>query len=332
MPPKTNDLKRETLAHTRESEYFSVPGLRTLTGLAESSWDFALVKELLDNALDAVDDLPKKRADVLFDGDMLQVRDNGSGISPQDLDGVYDFTKYISNKHDYRTATRGMQGNALKTVIGICQLRGYDLRFVVGPHVYRYVINKTLLDAGFVKFDKRVEPNPNSHASSVIISGLWRGDGSGRVCLTDERIRSHLTGLHLSNPDVTFKFNDETFNAVTAAKKHTNKTFIHWYDFAAFNQLLQAVVVKDPDRTVKDFCPTFSGLQRVLSKLELTKNYKRLSEFNEDPVAVLSLLRELKTLTKPPSPKIVEGMLTGDDAFMSMFSDDSDKSDEGGEK
>jgi len=93
-------------------------------------------------------------------------------------------------------------------------------------------------------------------------------------------------------------FNAETFEAVTGAKKHTNKTFIHWHDFPAFNQLLQAVVAKDPDRTVKDFCLTFSGMQRVLSKLEFTKRYKRLSEFNEDPVAVKALLRELKTLCR----------------------------------
>jgi hypothetical protein len=278
----------------------------------ESAWDFAIVKELLDNALDAVDTLPSKQIDVRFDGDTLQVSDNGAGISPQDLDGVYDFTKYISNKHDYRTATRGMQGNALKTVIGICVLRDYDLRFVAGSDIYRYVINKTMLDAGFVQFEKHVERNSNSHSSSVIITGLL-------AHLADEKIKEHLEGLHLSNPDVTFRFNDDVLGAVTTSKKQNVKTFIHWYDFTAFNQLLQAVVVKDRNRTVKDFCLTFSGMQRVLSRLEFTKRYKRLSEFNEDPKAVRSLLRELKTLTKPPSPKVLNEMLTGEDAFMSMF-------------
>jgi hypothetical protein len=121
-----NNLKRETLEHPRECEYFSVQRLRTLTGLAESLWDSALLKETLDNALDAVDPLPSKLIDVQFNGDVLLISDNGLDISPHDLEAVYDFSTYILNKHDYRTATRGMQGNALEMVIGICVLRGYD--------------------------------------------------------------------------------------------------------------------------------------------------------------------------------------------------------------
>jgi hypothetical protein len=327
-----DELQRETLTHTRESEYFSVPGLRTLTGLMESQWDFALVKELIDNALDAVDTLPTKRIEMMFDGDSLTVSDNGPGIAPNVLDKVYDFSMYVSDKHDYLTATRGMQGNALKTVIGICVLRDYDLRFVIGPNIYRYVINRTMLDAGYVKFDKTVEPNPNSHASSVTVSGLNHDvtaykDGRPVTVampgtLSIERILRHIEGLHLSNPDVTITCNGTTFGAVTAAKKQNVKTFIHTYDFARFNQLLQAIVVKDQNRTVKDFCLTFSGTQRILSRLEFGKRYKRLAEFNTDPDEVRALLRELKSLTKPQNPKILNDMLAGEDAFMAMFRND----------
>lgn len=39
----------------RSVEYFSSDGLRTLTGLDKSRWERAVVKELLDNALDALD-------------------------------------------------------------------------------------------------------------------------------------------------------------------------------------------------------------------------------------------------------------------------------------
>jgi len=342
-----DDLKRETLAHSRESEYFSVQGLRTLTGLSESRWDFALVKELLDNALDAVDDLPTKVIEVDFDDDTLRVKDNGPGISPEDLDGVYDFLKYVSNKHDYRTATRGMQGNALKTVIGICTLRGYRLGFAIQGAMHTYTINHTLLEAGFVKFDKKVldeygeevvphipgesyslkihqegSPRPRTHPNSaVVISGMISAYSEPGVL--HAQIEELIKGLYLSNPDVTFRFNGAGYKAVTTAKKQNTKQFIHHFNFAGFNQLLQATVVKDPNRTVKDFClSNFSGTQRVLSKMKF--DYKRLSDFNTDPAAVRALLKELKSITKPPKAKILDEMLVGEDAFMAMFRGDND--------
>lgn len=322
---------RETLTRTRESEYFTRDGLRTLTGLEEYKWDYAIVKELLDNALDAVNDLNEKRVSVYYDGITLRVCDNGPGIPPDALNQVYDFSLYVSNKHNFRTPTRGMQGNALKTIIGICFLRDYALSFAIGPEVYHYDIDKTFLDAGYVRFNKWVEDlcNDNSDAGSCINVQFIEYNETGddinpeKVCgpyepkFDDDDITELIWKLHLANPDVTFRYNDTVFEAVTTPKKYTDKTFIHWYDFAAFNQLLQAVVVKDPNRTVKDFCLKFSGTQRILSKLEFP--YKRLSEFNNDPVAIKSLLKELKAKTKQPRAEIFKGMLSGEDAFMSMF-------------
>ena len=51
---------REILESSRVAEYFSFEGLRTLTGLPESRWHYAILKELIDNALDAIDELDEK--------------------------------------------------------------------------------------------------------------------------------------------------------------------------------------------------------------------------------------------------------------------------------
>jgi hypothetical protein len=340
----TTTPMRETLTRTRESEYFTRDGLRTLTGLEDYKWDYAIVKELLDNALDAVNDLDEKRVSVYYDGITLRVCDNGPGISPDALDKVYDFSLYVSSKHNFRTPTRGMQGNALKTIIGICFLREYALSFAVGSKIYHYEINKTLLDAGYVSFAKWIEqrPRPSSDGTdSCVIVQFIEYDENGDpnpakffspnyVNFDNDDIKELIWKLHLANPDVTFRYNDTIYEAVSSSKKYTDKTFIHWYDFAAFNQLLQAVAVKDPHRTVKDFCLKFSGTQRILSKLEFP--HKRLNEFNDDPAAIKSLLKELKAKTKAPRPEIFKGMLSGETAFMSMFrarDDDDDNYSDG---
>ena len=55
---------KEVLESSRAAEYFTNEGLRTLTGLPESLWLFAVLKELVDNALDAIDTLGIKRVDL----------------------------------------------------------------------------------------------------------------------------------------------------------------------------------------------------------------------------------------------------------------------------
>jgi hypothetical protein len=48
----------------------------------------------------------------------LSIKDNGRGIPPVAVQSILDFRTRTSNKAAYRSPTRGLQGNALKTVIG----------------------------------------------------------------------------------------------------------------------------------------------------------------------------------------------------------------------
>ncbi|MBM3301546.1 MAG: hypothetical protein FJY85_16540, partial [Deltaproteobacteria bacterium] len=220
------------------------------------------------------------------------------------LDQVFDFNVYVSSKRDYRSPTRGAQGNALKTIIGICHLNGYRLIFHTGGQAISYGINDLKLQSGLVMFDKEVSPSQRQHG--VEVTGI---DATEHTSL--------VWTYYLANPDVTVKVSDQIFPAVIVPVKRTEKTFIHWYDLKAFASLLQKIHEKDPQRTVKAFCSTFSGTQRILSRLDFS--YKRLGEFDSNEDAIEDLYSRLKSLTDPPRANILDKLATGKEALLQIY-------------
>src|SRR5208283_5072904 len=125
------EIRRFRMAH----DYFSVGGLMTLGGVYPYDYEAFILKELIDNALDALENQDTKRVAVWFrktgDTSQLAVLDNGPGLPGSLLDQIYtQFDSYVSSKKGYRAPTRGYQGNALKTVIGICAVREFELAFL----------------------------------------------------------------------------------------------------------------------------------------------------------------------------------------------------------
>ena len=118
---KTTELKRQVFTTSHELEYFSESELTTQTGYPkEQWWPDVVVKELIDNSLDACEQAgvaPVIAVD--FDGDSIRVTDNGPGIPSEVVRKILDFSTRTSDKQAYVSPTRGAQGNALKTLLAI---------------------------------------------------------------------------------------------------------------------------------------------------------------------------------------------------------------------
>jgi DNA topoisomerase VI subunit B len=128
-------LQRITFETSRAAEYFDARQLSALTGVAEHDFAHVILKELVDNALDAAEvsgERPTISVDVdsestdsselgFLESGLLRivVTDNGPGIPPETVRKMLNFDTRTSDKAAYRSPTRGAQGNALKTVIGI---------------------------------------------------------------------------------------------------------------------------------------------------------------------------------------------------------------------
>src|SRR5215203_1230424 len=119
-------LERTTFSASRAAEYFDARQLSTLTGVPTQEFANVILKELVDNSLDACETAGTSPEISVAVGDggtpgaiRIHVSDNGPGIPSDVVRSLLNYDVRVSDKAAYRSPTRGAQGNALKTVIGI---------------------------------------------------------------------------------------------------------------------------------------------------------------------------------------------------------------------
>ena len=111
-------LAPETFRTSRLLDFATKRELTAQIGHQPGMWPQVVVKELVDNALDAAEQAETApRIEVTVTESMIEVRDNGPGIPGDVIEDILDFTVRVSSREAYVGPTRGAQGNALKTLL-----------------------------------------------------------------------------------------------------------------------------------------------------------------------------------------------------------------------
>jgi DNA topoisomerase VI subunit B len=113
-------LERTTFRTSRLLEFCSRKELVAQTGHEPDVWPLVILKELVDNALDACEEagIPPE-IDVQVEHGAITVIDNGPGMPSETVTDILDFSSRVSSREAYVAPDRGAQGNALKTILAM---------------------------------------------------------------------------------------------------------------------------------------------------------------------------------------------------------------------
>ncbi|MCL0060658.1 ATP-binding protein [Dehalococcoidia bacterium] len=225
-------LQRTMFETSRVLEYFTERELSYQTGHSRDAWPQVILKELMDNALDACENAsvdPEIKVELRDQGRFfsMAVEDNGPGIQPELITKILNFQTRTSDKEAYVSPTRGAQGNALKTVFaipyvlsastpkeGTCEIESQCIRHSI----------RVRLDV--IKQEPRIE-----HEQVAIVKNqgcrvsVWLDNTSIPDSFNKGQFLQMMEDYHLFNPHLSlrFQFTKETLQAVRSsveADKH----------------------------------------------------------------------------------------------------------------
>jgi DNA topoisomerase VI subunit B len=115
---------RDTFSTPISTDFTTKKGLTSSTGQEPHQFGGVILKELLDNSIDACESAgvnPEITIGYEHDGTFATycVADNGNGLSKETIEKILDFDTRTSDKAAMKSPSRGAQGNAFKTILGI---------------------------------------------------------------------------------------------------------------------------------------------------------------------------------------------------------------------
>src|SRR6516225_11651497 len=113
-------LTRVAFTVSRLMEFCTLRELQNQTGHSIHDWPLVVLKELMDNALDACEEAEVAPTVLIAVADgSITIQDNGGGIETSTIKSILDYTIRVSSREAYVSPTRGAQGNALKTILAL---------------------------------------------------------------------------------------------------------------------------------------------------------------------------------------------------------------------
>jgi DNA topoisomerase VI subunit B len=325
-------LNRITAAISRAAEYFSAKELQAQTGQPATRFAAVVMKELADNALDAAEaagKAPEVDIDTAEEGGVyrITVADNGPGIASETVQRILDFNVRVSDKSIYRSPTRGAQGNALKTLLGIPFALGCKLPVVIESQGVKHVISAGTDPAGNVRVTHREEPSTMTAGTKFVVPmpardqefcpewwaeafAVFNPHASVKIRVS-EKNRSGNLACSIGLPEKAEFLPTAVFPGEWRKFLPTDLTSPWWYTEEALARLVFAHIAavregRVKDLTLRDFVRQFRGLTstaRAKAVCDRLSGVRRLTDLEKSPELVPVLLAAMKENTKPAGPE-----------------------------
>ena len=271
----TTKLKRTTFDTSRLLEFCSQKELVAQTGHGTYEWPLVVIKELIDNALDACEEADiAPIVEVKVDDNGISVADNGLGLPVKTIESVLDYTVRVSSREAYVAPDRGAQGNALKTLVAMpFALAEEDERgqvdITIGGQRHEIVFRVDPIRQQ-PKIERTVQSAPNVK-NGTVFAVRWPETASEIVTNAEVEFLQLASDFTFLNPHLTLVVDwfgqKSTIKATNPEWKKCrphDPTSAHWYTPEDFERLLAAYIAYDQDRKtdryVRDVVKEFRGL------------------------------------------------------------------------
>jgi hypothetical protein len=244
-------------------EFCSLRELQNQTGHDVWDWPLVVLKEVLDNALDACEEAgvaPVVKVSVSPKTGTIVIDDNGPGIPEETIHGVCDYTIRVSSREAYVSPSRGAQGNALKTILAM----GYVLdreRLQRDSEVDAAATGQTVIETMGIahtivftvdhvtnepRLTHNTSPSPIATGTRIMIKWPPSSDGIGFVLdNAEKRFKALAESYVWFNPHLTLSgaWNGADFINVAATNPDWTKwrpsdpTSAHWYTEARLRRM-----------------------------------------------------------------------------------------------
>jgi histidine kinase/DNA gyrase B/HSP90-like ATPase/DNA topoisomerase 6 subunit A-like protein len=310
----TAQLERVTFSVSRAADFLDVRALESQTGQPRYRFGDVVVKELLDNALDACETagVPPEISVTVDDGDprRLTVADNGPGIPAGVVGRILDYSTLTSDKALYRSPCRGAQGNALKTIIGIPHALGVTEPVIIEAQGIRHEITVSLDMAGELQVSHEQAESPRTGGTTVTVPlpaslGVQAAQWVRSYALVNPHATLTFTPNHGSGEAEVYKA------AVQDGFRKplpTDPTSAHWYDTAAFTRLIGSLAARGDDRPLGGFIREFAGLSATAKAKRIAARVPgiaRVGDVQDHPGEARELLSLMQAESSVPKPAVL---------------------------
>jgi hypothetical protein len=333
-------IERVAITTSRLMEFCTEKELVAQTGHESHKWPRVVVKELLDNSIDACEEAeiaPVIKVRIMIGKSRKPTRiviaDNGPGIPAETVAGIINYNIRISSREAYSSPTRGRQGNALKTILAMAYVLGGKIKGETWIEA-RGVKHRIVFSVNQIK----QEPIVNDHqsrsrvATGTRVTVFWPDTDEAIVDADEitELLRQFIwVNPHLSlqlTVDADALFRHSASNPQWTKYRACDATSAHWYGLEQFERYAGALVDRDLEfrkrhprstrekTTVRDFIAQFRGMsatgKQKLVLRELGAAHMSLHQFFGSETEVnhrrmQKLLRLLQQHTRQVRPELL---------------------------
>lgn len=329
-------LARTTFKTSREMDFLTEKELVKQTGHDVAEWPQVILKETIDNALDA------GATSIVVEADEtgIAVRDNGSGLPEETLKAQLDFGVRASSNDGYVSPSRGQQGYGFKNLLPmpmiLDKVRG---KLIVTAHGKRHVItcgldaisqraaiydDVTLVTENKSSQSAKPETSVFTIGTEIRIQWSKRLDSDGEVVWPfddgwaakhfADGCRAMVEGFAMFNPHASFALDwfgaRTSWEATDPSWRYWTKdkpTSAHWYEQQHLERLIGAYVTAGQDMLVSELLEQFDGLSGTRKQttvlndagLKRAKLADLIVNNRFDAPAIARLLAAMKQHTKP---------------------------------